>query len=211
VRKGYKAGYAAAWCLLACAMVPAISHAEIFMCKDANGRTISSDRPIPECASRSVDELGRNGQIKRVIAAPLTPEEKRQKQLEEEKRKAEAAAAAEQKNNDRAILERYGNERDIENARQRAIANIQEQIKRSTVAIADADKQLTQASLEAAPYLNKQRKVPVDLQNRIDQLQRIIKEETDANLEHRVEIDRTNAKFDQTLKRFRELTGVAAK
>ena len=48
------------------------AHATIFMCKDASGRTITSDRPIPECAERTVWEYGNTGSLKREIAAPLT-------------------------------------------------------------------------------------------------------------------------------------------
>ena len=31
---------------------PCLAQAKIFMCKDASGRTLTSDRAIPECADR---------------------------------------------------------------------------------------------------------------------------------------------------------------
>ena len=37
------------------------AQAKIYMCKDASGKTLSSDRPIPECADRPVREYSNNG------------------------------------------------------------------------------------------------------------------------------------------------------
>ncbi|MDF3035707.1 MAG: hypothetical protein K0S28_981, partial [Paucimonas sp.] len=77
--------------------------AQIYMCKDASGRTLTSDRPIPECSNREMREMGKDGVTRRVIAAPLTAEEKRKRTQEEEKKKAEATALEEQRKSDRAL------------------------------------------------------------------------------------------------------------
>ena len=55
----------------------------IYMCKDATGKTITSDRPIPECADRAVKELDKNGVIRREVSAPPTAEEKKQAKLDQ--------------------------------------------------------------------------------------------------------------------------------
>jgi hypothetical protein len=196
--------------LLSCLMAPWVAHAEIFICKDASGRTISSDRPIPECAGRAMRELGRNGLVKREIAAPLTPEEKRQKQLQEEKQKADAAAAEEQKKSDRAIMTRYSSEKDVEMARKRSLEPIQEQIKRANASITNSEKQLKQGQAEVENYKKKGAKPPVELRNRIELAEQSIKDEAKLIQGHEAEIAKINTNYDQTLKRYREITGVTA-
>ena len=60
------------WLFLFFVLLPWTAQAQFFQCKDASGRTLSSDRPIPECADRPVRELGRNGMLKREVPPPLT-------------------------------------------------------------------------------------------------------------------------------------------
>jgi hypothetical protein len=197
-------------CLLLCAIGPAVAHAQIFICKDASGRTISSDRPIPECADRTVRELGRNGLVKREIPAALTPEEKRQKRLQEEKLREEAAAAEEQRKSDRAILARYLSERDVEVARKRSIDVVQEQIKKSSISIAAYERRLKQAQADMEPYNTKQAKPPAALGDKQQLAVQGIKDETTVIQEREAEIALINEKYDRILKRYREITGVVA-
>lgn len=188
------------------------AHAQIYLCKDASGKTISSDRPIPECADRAVREYGKSGALKREIPAPLTAEEKRQKQLQEEKRKAEALAAEEQRKSDRVIMARYTREADIEKARQRSVDVVQEQVKRGGMSVASSEKQLKQAQAEMESYQKKHAKPPAELQHRLQQAEQRVKDETNAMKENEAEIAQINAKFDQALKRYREITaGTATK
>jgi chromosome segregation ATPase len=199
-------------CVLCCMTAPWSAHAQIFVCKDGSGRTISSDRPIPECTNRAVRELGSSGLIRREIPAPLTAEEKRQKQLQDEKLKAATAIAEEQRKSDRAIMARYQNEADIDIARKRSIDLIQEQIRRGSASIALFEKQWKQAQVETESYKSKQAIPPPELHNRLEQAEQTIKQETKTIQEHEAEIAQINARYDQTLRRFRVLTGpVAAK
>src|SRR4051794_14525595 len=114
-------------CLLA--MAPLTVHAQkIFVCKDATGKTLTSDRPIPECAG-TVKELDTQGIVRREVKPPPTAAEKEQMKVEEEKKKAEEVAAAERKRNDKALLARFRNEDDIAIARKRDGDLVQDQIK----------------------------------------------------------------------------------
>lgn len=183
------------------------AQAQFFQCKDATGRTISSDRPIPECADRAVRELGRNGMLKREVPAPLSADEKQQKKLEEDKRKAEMLALEEQRKSDRLILERYGNEKGIEAARKRALDLAQDIIKRENGSIAAAEKQLAQSQAALAPYKAKPESAPLDVRNKIKEAEQTIREGEKIIHDRRAEMVQTNAKYDETLKRFREIAG----
>lgn len=193
----------AGFCVLAA--LPLLVQAEIYICKDASGRTLTSDRPIMECQDRKVRVLGKSGLTEREIAPPLSEEQKRQKQVEEEKRKAALAAAEEQRRQDRALMARYGKEADIEVARQRALEQTNDQIKREQESIAAADKSLQVARTEAAAQ--RKGKVPANLQRKIDDLVQEIADSKKLIAENQEELVRINAMFDQAAQRFRQLKG----
>jgi cell division protein FtsN len=195
-------------CFLALAPL-SVQAQKIFMCKDASGRTLTSDRPIPECADRAVREFDKSGTVRREIPAPLTAEQKRQKQLEEEKRKVDEAAAIEQKQNDRALVARYRNESDIETARKRDLNLVQEKIKRETASLAAAEATHKTAQAELAQIKN-QKNIPSALQRKIEASGQAVAEDKKKLQEYGAEIAQTNLKYDAALKRYREISGTAS-
>lgn len=196
--------------LLVLALPVAGVHAQIYMCKDASGRTITSDRPIPECADRAMRELDKNGRARRDIPAPMTAEEKRRLQQEEEKRKVEEAAADERRRDDRLLRARYKSEADIEKARTRAREQIDDRIKRDKAVLDAAEKQQQQAESEADALKMKNAKVPTILQHRIDDASQTVLSTRKAIQGHEADAVEVNAQHDALLKRYRELN-VAAK
>ena len=177
----------------------------IYMCKDEAGHTLTSDRPIPECDGRAIREFDKNGMVRREIPAPLTPEQKRQQQFEDEKRKAEVAIAEDRKRQDRAILARYRSEADVEAARKQTLEMIQDQIKRDKVELVNAERQQKQVLADVDIYKRKNAPVPTGVKQRIEGAERVVDMANQSIREHEAEIGQINAKFDATLKRFREL------
>lgn len=188
--------------------VPWLAHAQIYVCKDAIGRTISSDRQISECADRAVRELSRTGLLKREIPAPLTAEERRQKQLQEKKERAEAEALEEQQKSDRAMLARYRSEADIEKGRQLLLDQAQEHGKRNKGLLEAAELQLRQAQADMETSRKGNAKPTGDLAGRIDAAALDVAERKKIMQEDEAEIARINEKFDQTLNRYREVAKV---
>ncbi len=196
---------------VAAALTASAAQAQIFMCKDASNRTITSDRPIPECADRSMREYGKNGALKREIPAPLTAEEKRQRQQQEERQKAEAKVIEEQRKSDHAMLERYRTEADIEIARGRSLDIVREQVKRESNALADAEKQLKEAQAAMEPYNKKKAQPPASMRDgKIDDYTRRVDEGRRRLMGYEAEIAKINAKFDETVKRFNDIAGANA-
>lgn len=185
-------------------------HAQIYMCKDASGRTITSDRPIPECADRSMRELDRQGRTRREIKPPMSAEEKRQLQLQEEKRKAEEAAADEQRREDRLLRSRYRSEADIELARKRALDVVEDQAKRERNSLAAAEKQQQKTQAEIDALKKKNTPVSKALQQRLDDDVYAVDSAMKKIQEYDAETAQINAKYDATLKRYRELAGMQA-
>lgn len=192
---------------LVSALLAGAAHAEIYICQDAAGRTLTSDRQIMECADRKVRVMGQNGLTKREISAPLTDEQKRQLQAEQEKRKAAIAVAEEQRRQDRALLARFSKESDIEVARQRALDQAKEHITREGVAIANAEQRLKEA--RAAASHKKGKPVPGNLQRTISESEQSIIDSRQQIRERNAEMAKINGKYDQSVKRFRELNGTA--
>jgi Domain of unknown function (DUF4124) len=193
-------------CTLTFAFFSADCAAQIFMCKDANGRTVTSDRPMPECAERAVRELSANGIIKREIAAPLTPEQKRLKLLAEEQQKIEQAAMDEQKRQDMLLKSRYFSVADIEAARKRARDPLQEKLRASLNTITLLEASLKTSSADKEFYKNKT--LPLSLLRKIEETELAISNEKTNVKRFANDIVVSDTKFDETLKRYRDIMGI---
>ena len=180
-------------------------HAQIFSCKDRAGRTLTSDREIPECATRDMREIGRNGVVRRVIPAPLTAEQRHAKELEEERQKQQADAALEVRRRDKALLARFKDEHDIDLARQRSLGELQEKIRQCDNAVAVASTHLANAEAEAARGNSKKSATPY-LQQRIDEAKMKIADENQHLQQYRTSMTQVDQSFDEMLKRYRELS-----
>ena len=185
--------------------------AQIYMCKDEKGRTITADRPIPECIGRPIREFDKKGIARREILPPPTAEQKRQMELQEQKRIAEELAAEEQRKSDRAMRLRYRSEADIEADRKRVLEPLQEHLKRDLSMLATAEKQRQAAQSEVDALKQKNAPIPAVLQRRMDESHQTIGGTKKMIQEREAEIAEINAKFDETLKRYRKITSVAAK
>ena len=191
---------------LLCLLAPglALAQAKIYVCKDAGGHTLTSDRPIAECSTRPMREMDRNGITRREILAPLTAEEKKKAEEEARARRAEADAAAERQRNDRAILARFRSEGDIVDSGRRNVAIVQENVKRETQTLAAAEKRQQEAEAELALLAaNAQR--PTYLRQRLEDADRAVSGSRRRLDDYEAEILLINTRTDTTLKRFREL------
>ncbi len=190
------------WLLLA----PALGHAQtkIYICKDAAGHTLTSDRPIAECSNRPVREIDRSGITRREIPAPPTPEEKQQRAREEAARRAEQLAAEERRHSDRALLARFRSEEEIILSGQRNVALVQENVKRETLLLAAAEKR-QQAAEDELALSSRGRQPAQDLRQRLEQADHAVAASRRRLGDYEAEILMINSRTDTMLKRFREL------
>ena len=198
------------WIFLCLTIAHCSAQAQIFICKDASGRTITADRPMPECANRPMRELSRTGVVVREIQAPPTPEQMQQMRLLAEQRKADEAAAEEQRKSDRLLRLRYNSENDIELARQRALGVLKEQAKNDAVMLAAAEKNLKSVYGEVEMYRQKNPVLPPVPQRKLDDANEAVMNAQKNKREREAEMQKTNLQFDATLKRYRELASATA-
>jgi hypothetical protein len=92
-------------------------------CCEVDGKRVCGD-PMPQsCVSRARTVFDKGGAAKSV-AAPLTQAQIEARDAEAARKKEEEKQAAEQARKDSALLDSYTSERDIDAARDRAIADI---------------------------------------------------------------------------------------
>ena len=191
---------------LLCLLSPALALAQsnIYICKDAAGRTLSSDRPIAECSTQPMRVMDNSGITRREIAAPLTPEEKRKNEQETRARRAEELAVVERRRNDTAILARYHSEDDIIGVGRSNAAIVQENVKRETQVLAVAEKRQQAAEADLAKLTGKNVR-PAYLQQRLEEADRAVNGSRRRLDDYEAEILLINTRTEMTLTRFREL------
>jgi hypothetical protein len=184
------------------------AHGQIYSCRDASGKMITSDRPIPECNDRTVRELNKDGSVKREIQPQMTAEQRRKAEAEEAKAKADELARLEQVRKDKAMLATYAKESDLELARARALKASEDVIKSVQTRIASIAKAQKDQAGEAEFYKGKP--LPASLKQRMDESAASLKRENALIEQQKDEAAKINARFDEELKRYRIITGAAA-
>lgn len=182
---------------------PLWAQQQIYMCKDANGRVTTSDRPMPECADRATKILGKDGTVRREIPPPLTPEQRLAKKQAEEKRKADEIAAQEQKQKDLLLLSIYRSEKEIEAARQRTVTQARADIIEANNA-ADAAERKKRAIL-AEVDKTKHKRPNQNQQAELDEAEQTATAERKRADKLEADLVQQKEKFDGILARFREL------
>lgn len=92
----------------------ALAAGQFFCCHDSSGNQVCGDILPQACYGRAYREIGSNGQTVRTVEAPLTAEQRVLRAAEDEKHRIENEKRLEQHRKDQALLNTYGNERDID-------------------------------------------------------------------------------------------------
>jgi hypothetical protein len=181
----------------------------LFVCTDGRGRTYTGDRQPPECANLEIRVLNRDGSLRQVIPAPLTPEQKAARAAEEKRKAEEAERALEQRRRDRALLETYASEAEIEALRAKTLASREQQIARSEDRLKRLAVERKKLDDEAEFYVN--RKMPAKLGHAIEANASLVDAEHRVIAEMQADMERINKRFDAEARRYRELVRGGAK
>lgn len=187
-----------------CLVVLNEARADIYRCTNAQGRVVTSDRPIPECVSRGMKVYSNAGRFKNDVAPPPSAEEKQKNALEAERKKREDFEEQERKKEERYLLAHYQSEADIESARKRAVDSLNE--KRGLAK--EQLEGLSQLILGLQDELKNSKKTTREFESirqRADELSTNINNTRNAIAFYEQEIVRTNHDYDETLKRYRTM------
>lgn len=182
----------------------ALAAGNLFCCIDTNGKQICGDLLPQACYGRAYREIGDSGRTLRNVEAPLTAEQRAQRAVEDEKRKAEEAARREQQRKDQALLNTYGNERDIEAMRTRAQDDVQKSIKAAEVKISEIRAQRKKFENEAEFY--KRKKMPTDVQKGLSDADFEIKAQESIIEAKTKELEIIRQKYDEDKRNFIDLS-----
>lgn len=194
--------------MLALLLALPAAQAQLFVCTDARGRTISGDRPPPECADKAIRELRSDGSVRRVIEPPLTAEQKAARAAEEKRQRDEADRQRAQMRRDLSLLETYANEEEIEKARNQALASRQQLIERAQKRLEDHRRERKKLDNEAEFYAK--RTMPDKLKRSFEGNDALVRSEERIIRDVRADMERVNERYDDELQRFRRLVSAGA-
>jgi hypothetical protein len=133
----------------------------------------------------------------------LTPEQKAARAAEEKRKAEEAERALEQRRRDRALLETYASEAEIEALRAKTLASREQQIARSEDRLKRLAAERKKLDDEAEFYVKREQ--PAALKRAFANNAELVKTEQAIVADTRAEMARINERFDAEIKRFREL------
>jgi len=193
-------------CVTLLALAPAAAQERMYKCIDAKGRVYYTQVPPPECLGRDTQELNKSGTLIRRNPAviPLSPAQEQAREAERKKKNEDEERSKEDRRKNLALLNTYSSERDIEDARTRALKEAQVAIEDAEKSIAGAQKRHQELEAEKEFYVKKP--MPFKLKQEITNNEMQIRNQTVLLDAKKKEINTINAKYDEDKRRYVELT-----
>ncbi len=194
-------------CLAALLAGDAWGAVPIYSCIDANGKKLTSDRPIAECANREQRLLNADGSLRKVVPPTPTADEHAEAEAAERRATAERAAQQDAVRRDRNLMLRFPNEA----AHQRAREAAQDDVRK---AIRTSEERLKLLAAERKPLLDEaefytDRPLPPKLRQALDANDAAVEAQRTLVLNQQAEVVRINNLFDVELERLKRLWGGA--
>jgi hypothetical protein len=183
--------------------IPLAVNAQSYRCTGKDGKKYYGQTIPDQCVGQMVEQLDRQGVVVRRIENQ-SAEEKAAKKAEEKKKAEDAAAKKEEDRRNRALLATYSSEKDIEEARARALADNQTALKETQRRIDEIKKRQAQLASEMEFY--KKNPAPPKLQNDVKAAQTDLEAQQNLLEVKKKEVDSINARYDEDKKRFAALT-----
>lgn len=190
--------------LLALGLTLSFSAAARIVCCDVNGKRTCGDPPPPQCDTRPKTVFSKGG-VAKEIEAPLTAEQRAAREAEEARKKEEEKKAAEQARKDRALLDSYSNEKEIDAARDRSIADIEKNAEQANNRLESARAKQKKFDQEKEFFLKKP--MPAHLKKQIEDNEREIASQQKALAQKDVDIAAARERFEADKQRYRQLSG----
>jgi len=193
--------------LLSAVLVPALAQQapqRMYKCIDAKGKVYYTQVPPRECLGRETQELDKFGTVVRKNERAATPAEIQAREAERKKKLEQDEKSKEERRKNLALLNTYSSEKDIEDARKRALEEAQAAIEATQRTIAGAEKRQKELEGEKEFYVKKP--MPLKLRQEIANTETEIKNQNALLDAKKKEISVINAKYDEDKRRYVELT-----
>ena len=177
--------------------------AGIYSCVDAQGRRLTSDRPIADCVNREQRLLNKDGSVQRVLPPTLTAEERAEREAAQRKADLSRAAQADAVRRDRNLIVRYPNEATHHKAREAALDTVRLAMKATELRVRELAAERKPLLDEAEFYTGRQ--IPPRLKQRLDANEAGVVAQRQSAINQELELARVNRLYDAELERLRRL------
>ena len=189
--------------LLLAGLVPAAFAGKTYCCVDEHGRQACGDSLPRECFGRAYRELSERGMLLRQVDAPLSAEQQAQRDAASAAKKKEERAAMEEKRKNQALINTYTTEKDIDTARDRAVADVENRAKEMQTKYNDALKR--KKKLEGEMEFYKKSAPPTELKEQIKVNDGEMAAQLAAIEAKKLEMEQVRSKFEDEKKRYLDL------
>lgn len=181
------------------------SNYQIYTCIDASGKKLTSDRPIPECSTRTQRVLNSDGSTRRTVQPNQTADERAEAEARERELVAERAARLDAIRRDRNLLLRFPNEAVHLRARTAAL-----EAGRKSLRVSEA--RLAALAIDRKPLLDEAefysgKKLPSKLKGQLEAIEVAAEAQRTLVLNQQLEVTRIDALYDLELERLKKLWG----
>ncbi len=195
--------------LLITGVGPAYAQGKIICWKDKSGKVVGcGDRVPPEYQDSGVKELNRRGVTVNQLDPPASPEQKKAQQAELERKKAEAQQKETQRRKDKALLDTFTTEKEIDLKRVRDVQLIEANIETLQSNLNNANDRQADVRGRMNMLAKNKKPSPPSLQEEFDGIEAEKAKNQDQIAQKRKDIAELNQNYDAMKKRFRELKGI---
>ncbi|HEX6016472.1 MAG TPA: hypothetical protein VFZ28_00065 [Burkholderiaceae bacterium] len=175
----------------------------IYTCVDDRGKELRADRPIAECSDREQRVLNKDGSLKRIQPATLTPDERAARETRLRKEAEEKAAYNDAVRRDRNLKIRFPNEAVHQRAREAALESVR-------VAMRASRQRITELEAERRPLLDEAefyrgRQLPSRLKQHLEANETSQAAQRELIQTQEAEMVRINGIYDTELEHLRKL------
>jgi chromosome segregation ATPase len=170
---------------------------------DDQGVVHYSDKAPSETPAKGATVLDKQGRSVRKIEPPLTTEQIKTKADEDERQRALAKAKDDQARKDRALMQSYTSEDEIDIARNRGISTIESQIKSAQAYSADLARRQKSIAKQKAVLSGKP--IPIELERESSAVDAELSRQTILIRQKQEELGIATAKYDTIKERWRQI------
>lgn len=178
---------------------------DIFTCVDARGRTLTADRPIPECSDREQTVLNPSGSVRTRIGPTLSARERSKLEAKTRAAREKLARIGEEKRRERALLVRYPDRATHDTERAAALGQIAVVRQAAMNRVEELQRQRTVVMDEMEFYKKDPRKAPRSLRHQVDEVAHSLAVQARFIADQDDELKRVNKRFDEQLARLTRL------
>lgn len=193
------------WILMLAALaLPLTAQAQSYRCTGKDGKRYYGATIPTECVGQTVEQLSSQGVVIRRIEGPMTAEERARRDAEAKAAAEKEAIAKEEARRNRALLATYQTEKDIEDARKRALADNEKAIKEIEGRV-DTIRKKHDSLVKEMDFYKGKNKPPARLDEDIRNNQIDLKAQEELMAVKKKEVETINARYDDDKKRFVDL------